>query len=261
MRPSIITLTTDFGLSDPYVGTMKGVILSRCPEATIVDISHGVPPYSVMVGAYTIDQAAPYYPPGTVHVVVVDPGVGTDRRPMMAEALEQYFVAPDNGVLSLLLRRDSRARCRELSNESLWLRDRSNTFHGRDIFAPVAAYLASGQALANDMGRELYLPVTADEWEPVQQGPDLWRGMVLNVDRFGNVITNFRTAHFGHRLKVGFSLEKISDLRATFAGAEPGKCFVFSGSSSYLEIGMNQGSAAEHLGLRPGNAVHLQIAR
>lgn len=261
MRPSIITLTTDFGTSDHYVGTMKGVMLSRCPDATLVDITHGIPPFSIHAGAYAIDQAAPYFPPGTVHVIVVDPGVGTERRPMMAEALGQYFVAPDNGVLSLIFNRDPHARCHELSNDSLWLRNHSKTFHGRDIFAPVAAHLASGQARASDVGPPLNRPEMLPDFKPVQEGSGHWRGTVLSVDHFGNVITNFRSTEFGQELKGSFLLENASELRGTFHGAKPGSCFVYFGSSGYLEIGMNQESAAERLNLRSASPVRLKVAR
>ena len=150
--PPIVTLTTDFGLADHYVGTMKGVILSRCPGAQLVDISHEIPPFSIFSAAYTIDQAALYFPPGTVHLIVVDPGVGTPRRALCAEALGHLFVAPDNGVLSLVAARDANLRARELTNRELWLRTPSATFHGRDIFAPAAAALASGSARFEDVG-------------------------------------------------------------------------------------------------------------
>src|SRR6476469_5428090 len=142
MTRPIITLTTDFGLQDHYAGTMKGVILSRCPQAQIVDITHAVPPFSLYAGAYAVDQAAPFFPPGAIHVVVVDPGVGTDRKPLLVEFREQFFVAPDNGVLSLLLTRNGGGTVREITNRELWLPRPSNTFHGRDVFAPVAAALA-----------------------------------------------------------------------------------------------------------------------
>src|SRR5581483_10205191 len=128
----IVTFTTDFGLADHYAGTMKGVLLSRCPEARLVDISHEIPPFSIHAGAYAIDQAAPYFPPRTVHVVVIDPGVGTARRAVLLEALGQYFIAPDNGVLSMIAARDKNWRAFEIANPALWASSPSSTFHGRD---------------------------------------------------------------------------------------------------------------------------------
>src|SRR5262245_47634357 len=144
MRKPILTLTTDFGLSDHYVGTMKGVILGICPEARIVDVSHDITPFEIGEGAYVIAQAYRYFPKKTVHVVVVDPGVGTARRPVLMEAAGQYFIAPDNGVLSMVQLRERGAKFRLVSNSKYFLPKVSTTFHGRDIFAPVAAHLAAG---------------------------------------------------------------------------------------------------------------------
>ena len=158
MPPSIITLTTDFGLRDHYVGTMKGVILSRCHRPSWSTSSHEIEPFSIYAGAYAISQAAPYFPPGTVHVVVVDPGVGTARKPLLVEASEQYFIAPDNGVLSFILA--TRPACAHEGESAIALsgfHPRPTTFHGRDVFAPVAAALAGGQiracACRPDFGR------------------------------------------------------------------------------------------------------------
>ena len=141
----IITLTTDFGLSNHYVGVMKGVILGICPCAQIVDVTHEIPAYNILAGAYAIQQAAEFFPSETIHIVVVDPGVGTTRRGLLAESRDQHFIAPDNGVLSFILGRDPSAVIRELTNADLWLKRVSATFHGRDIFAPVAAGLALGK--------------------------------------------------------------------------------------------------------------------
>src|ERR1022692_1666067 len=145
MPPPILTLTTDFGLSDLYAGTMKGVILGICPRAQLVDISHQVTPFETGEGAYLIAQAYRYFPRKTVHLVVVDPGVGTSRRPILMEAAGQYFVAPDNGVLAPIYGREAH-KIRLISNEKYFLKPVSRTFHGRDIFAPVAAHLAAGAA-------------------------------------------------------------------------------------------------------------------
>lgn len=262
-RP-IITLTTDFGLEDHYAGTMKGVILSRCPDAQLVDISHNLARFNLYAGAYTIDQSAPYFPPGCVHLVVIDPGVGTERKPLLVEASEQFFIAPDNGVLSLILARDPGAKVRDISNRDLWLQSASATFHGRDIFAPVAAELAAAKIKPRDVGAILAKAVVLGELEPHEVRHNHWQGMVLSVDHFGNVITNFKIDKFRAALTGKFSLEagsgRVTEARKTFAGAEPQLCFVYAGSSGYLEIGINQGDAGGHLMLKPGDRAELWMA-
>ncbi len=260
----IITLTTDFGLMDHYVGTMKGVLLSRCPGARIVDISHQIPPFSTHSGAYAISQAAPFFPAGTVHVVVVDPGVGTSRRALLMEAEKQYFIAPDNGVLSLiLLRYGSGAKKWEITNRGLWRDPPSDTFHGRDVFAPVAAALASGNAKPEDVGPEIEGITILRDLEPREVEAGLWRGGVLSVDHFGNVITNFSCRDFPEIPRTQFTLktggEEITKFRATFGQAESGLCFAYFGSSGYVEIGINRSNAAERLGVAPGSEITLRV--
>ena len=263
-RRPIVTLTTDFGLQDHYVGTMKGVILGRCPEAHVIDISHEIPPFSIYAGAYAIDQAARYFPVGTVHVVVIDPGVGTARRAMLAEAGSQYFVAPDNGVLSMVLARDAGAKMRAVTNSDFFLDRPSTTFHGRDIFAPAAAALASGQARPDQLGPELLKAEILFDLCPVQIDSGHWRGRVLSVDRFGNAITNFKASDFprlaGGKFKLTTGAQAVTEWRDTFAGASPGECFVYVGSSGYLELGMNQKRAAQHLLVEPGSPLEFHIS-
>lgn len=260
--PPIITLTTDFGTADHYVGTMKGVLLSRCPEAQIVDVSHDIAPFSIYEGAYAIAQTAPYFAAGTIHVVVVDPGVGTARRAMCMRASGQLFVAPDNGVLTLIAGRDHEATARELTNRALWLQEASVTFHGRDIFSAVAGALASGQARFDDVGPEMRDWVALPDIEARQTAANTWRGVLLSVDRFGNAITNFESAAFGQLARERFQLragDAVIDLfRRTFAEAARDEIFAYYGSSGFIEIGMNQRSAAERLGLRAGQPVTLQ---
>lgn len=261
--PPIITLTTDFGLTDHYVGTMKGVLLSGCADVRIVDISHDIPAFSIYAGAYVIARAAPFFPPGTVHVVVVDPGVGTARRALLVEVKKQYFVAPDNGVLSLFLLRHGEAKIREITNRSLWRNPASLTFHGRDVFAPVAAALASGSARPEDVGPELEQITLLPDLEPAETEPGLWHGRVLSVDHFGNVITNFVCFEFPEVVRGEFTLcagkKQIVEFRPTFGEAPEGLCFAYRGSSDYIEIGINQGSAAAYLGAVPGDAVTLRV--
>jgi S-adenosyl-L-methionine hydrolase (adenosine-forming) len=261
-NPPIITLTTDFGLTDHYVGVMQGVLLSRCPDAYLVDITHEIPPFSLYGGAYAIDQAAPYFPASTVHLVVIDPGVGTARKPLLVEALGQIFVAPDNGVLSLIAARDAKLRARELTNSELWLPNPSNTFHGRDIFAPVAAAIAAGTAQPFDVGPELENIQLLPDLEPVQQEEGVWRGRVISIDRFGNVITNFKAANFKTKFSLRIGSREVRKFRQTFGDSrgDAGEtlCFTYAGSSGYLEIGMNRRSAAASLQVSPGDSIQLR---
>jgi len=260
MRKPILTLTTDFGLSDHYVGVMKGVILGICPEAQIVDISHDVTAYAIAEGAFTIAQAYRYFPPGTVHVVVVDPGVGSARRPILVAAAEQLFVAPDNGVLSMI--ETDRPAVRLLSNEAYFRHPVSRTFHGRDIFSPVAAHLASGVA-PEEMGPLLDDYIQEDYQTPRPNGPKSWLGRVLKVDRFGNLVTNFSRHRFGGIATDNFSLAiGLTEIRlasSTYDGSLPGELFVIGGSSGYLEVSLNQGSAAQRIGCQPGSPAELTI--
>lgn len=262
-RP-IITLTTDFGLSDHYVGAMKGVLLCRCPDARIVDICHGIRPFSIVSGAYAIDQVVSYFPPGSVHVVVVDPGVGTPRKPLLVEAAGQFFIAPDNGVLSLILHRDSRAIVWEITNKNIMLPSPSSTFHGRDIFAPAAAELACGRVKPDDVGPVIAHPILHADLFPRQVGHSHWRGIVVSVDRFGNVVTNLKSADFPELPTGVFTLRvagfEITEMVKTFGDATTGLCFAYFGSSGFLEVGMNQQSAAELLKVKDGEPLELQIA-
>ena len=259
-RP-ILTLTTDFGLSDHFVGAMKGAILSVCPRAQIVDISHQVAPFAIAEGAYLIAQAHRFFRAGTVHVVVVDPGVGTARRPILAEAAGQYFVAPDNGVLSLIYS-TGKHRVRVITNEKYFRKPVSRTFHGRDIFGPVAAHLGAGVAPAR-FGKAIADFVRLPLEHPQKSGKSVWTGQVLQVDRFGNVVTNFSVSEFPHLRKRKFTLlvgrNRISAIADTYTEHAPGELFLIAGSSGYLEISTNQGSAARQLECATGSAVELKI--
>ena len=187
-RP-IITLTTDFGLNDHFVGTIKGVILNISPEIEIVDISHSVQAFDVLDGALTIAQAYSYFPSGTVHMVVVDPGVGTARRPILVTSDRHHFVAPDNGVLSMVYAKEERLHIRHVTAEHYSLQPISNTFHARDIFAPVAAWLAKGVD-PEKFGDEISDFVRFNPPKPKSVNGNTLRGVILKVDRFGNLVTN-----------------------------------------------------------------------
>jgi S-adenosyl-L-methionine hydrolase (adenosine-forming) len=265
MPNGLITLTTDFGVSDHFVGTMKGVILGIAPKARIVDITHEVPPYSVSAGALEIAQAWKYFPKGTIHVVVIDPGVGTDRRPLLAEAGGHYFIAPDNGVLSMIFEANSGKnshKVRVISNANLMLKTISRTFHGRDVFAPAAAHLAAGKKPAL-FGKLIQDYARGSVDAPSKVAKHRWTGTVLKIDRFGNLITNFHVDHFSDiktrpfEMRVGKA--KIHRLALNYAETDLGELFVIVGSSGYLEIGANQLSAAQKLGCSAGTPLDLEI--
>jgi S-adenosylmethionine hydrolase len=243
MPAPILTLTTDFGLSDHYVGTMKGVILGICPRTQLVDISHQITPYAIPEAAYTIAQAYPYFPRGTVHVVVVDPGVGSDRRPILVEAAGQYFVAPDNGVLGMIFAREKH-KVRLIANDRYFRRPVSTTFHGRDLFSPVAAHLARGVKPAQ-IGKRLDNYVRPPFEEPRQLDGRTWEGHILKIDHFGNLITNFRVEDLPPMEKLTIGRATVRKMVRTYAEAPHGELVAIEGSGGYLEVSMNQSSAAE----------------
>jgi S-adenosylmethionine hydrolase len=254
----LISLTTDFGLSDHYVGVMKGVILSIAPEARIVDLSHQVSSYATGEAAFLIAQAYRYFPKKTVHLLVIDPGVGTARRPILAEAAGQYFVAPDNGVLGMIYEREKH-KVRVISNESLFRKPVSQTFHGRDIFAPVAAHLAKGVPPAK-VGKIVEDYLRPAGTAPERTGKHIWTGAVLKVDHFGNVVTNFRLSDFpGSHFELVLGPHVVTRIAFNYAGTRPGELFSIEGSSGYLEISTGQGSAARILGCEAGAPVELRI--
>ena len=261
-RP-IVTLTTDFGLNDHFVGTIKGVILDIVPDVEIVDICHSVQAFDVLDAALTIAQAYSYFPAGTVHLVVVDPGVGTARRPVIVTSERHHFVAPDNGVLSLIYAREERLHVRHVTAEHYYLQPVSNTFHGRDIFAPVTAYLAKGVDPAK-FGDEItdFVRFNAPKPKPVD-GKTL-RGVVLKVDRFGNLVTNFTPQEVPALFqadpppfKILIGQREITEIHTNYAQGAPGSVFGILGSMGYLEIVANRGSAAQILGLGKGSEVSL----
>jgi len=261
MTRRIITLTTDFGLSDHFAGVMKGVILGIQPAAQVIDISHGVQPFEIADGAFTIAQAYSYFPKKTIHVVVVDPGVGSARRPLLAEMAGQYFIAPDNGVLSMIFAR-GKPKVRHITSEGYFLHPVSRTFHGRDVFSPVAAHLASGVTPAKFGKRiEDYLRPAFDK--PTQTGKRTWTGTILKADHFGNLATNFHIDQFPsirtHAFSLNAGVQPITRLALTFAECAPGELFVIVGSSGYLEISASQGPAAKALGCIAGSPVELTI--
>jgi S-adenosylmethionine hydrolase len=256
MSRPLITLTTDFGRSDSYAGTMKGVILGICPEATLVDLSHEIPPQAVRQAAYLLSTAAPYFPPGTVHLAVVDPGVGSARRPIAVQTERATYVAPDNGLLSLALAASPARLAIHLTEPRYCLPQISTTFHGRDIFAPAAAHLACGVDPCQ-MGDTIRLAelVQLPALEPVQQQDGSWRGEVLHIDHFGNLVTSFRGSEVPAQCSVGVAGELVTGLKRTFCEVEPGELVAYPGSGGFVEIAEREGSAAARLGIGVGAPV------
>ena len=257
-RP-IVTLTTDFGAADHFVGVLKGVILGICPAAEIVDISHEVAPFEISQGAFLIAQAYRYFPKKTVHVVVVDPGVGTARRPILVEAAGQYFIGPDNGVLAMVYSGQPH-KVREITAKKYFLQPPSRTFHGRDIFVPAAAHLANGVRPAS-LGKPIddYLKIAFDK--PQRIGRRIWSGTILHVDRFGNMVTNFHVDEFPDMQTRPFEMlvgpRRIHRLALNYADSDAGEVFLIVGSSGYYEVAANQASAAKLLGCGPGAPAEL----
>jgi S-adenosyl-L-methionine hydrolase (adenosine-forming) len=261
-RP-IITLTTDYGTGDHLVGVMKGVILNINPEVQVVDITHGVLAHDILDGALTIGQAYSYFPPKTIHVVVVDPGVGTARRPILVASDQHYFVAPDNGVLSAVYDQTEALYAWHITSEHYFRNPVSNTFHGRDVFAPVAAWLSkSWQTSAfgdpiTDFTR-FAIP------KPKANG-NMLKAIVLRVDNFGNLITNVKAADApalvaaDGKFTIRVGNAEVKKVFQTFAQGTPGEAFGVIGSSGYLEISVNKGSAARALGAMRGAEVTVEL--
>ncbi|MCW4010917.1 MAG: SAM-dependent chlorinase/fluorinase [Candidatus Bathyarchaeota archaeon] len=264
MSPKIITLTTDFGLKDPYIAEMKAAILSICPNANIVDITHQVDKFKVPTGAFILASAAPFFPKDTIHVAVVDPGVGTQRRPIILETPRGFFVGPDNGLLVLAAKAQGIKQARVIAHRRFMLPHVSATFHGRDVFAPAAAHLANGAAL------EEFGPEITDFAQPsfvqIKRTSEKLLGEVLHVDDFGNIITNIRAADLpdfkGAPIQVTLKSHTLPQtvLSRTYGNAEPEAHVVLIGSHGYLEVALNQGSAAAKFGVKAGDAVAVSRA-
>jgi len=258
----IVTLLTDFGTRDGYVGALKGVILSRFPAARVVDLAHELAPGDVAAASAVLGQAAPFFPDGTVHVAIVDPGVGTDRRGLAVSAGGQLYVGPDNGIFSAVLHSTGPVAAHALERRRLWREPVSPVFHGRDVFGPVAAHLAAGGALG-DVGPAVPTEslVRLPAREPTD-GPDGVRGEVVHVDRFGNLVTNLRPP--AAELFAEATLE-IADrsvaLARTYGDVPAGELLAVVGSSGRIEVAVNGGSAAALLSSGVGRVVILRAPR
>jgi len=265
MACPIITLLSDFGSKDPYVAEMKAVILSISPDAKIVDISHEVEKFDIRAGAYILACAAPYFPKGTVHVAVVDPGVGTGRQPIIIQTGAACYVGPDNGVLALAAKNDE---CLEsihkITNRNLMLPNVSSTFHGRDVFAPVAAHLANGTSLTQ-FGPEIS-KIKIPRFASVTEKQRALVGEVIYIDEFGNIVTNFqekdiKTMSAGRTISVRIGNEQHAlKLCRTYADVSPHEPLALIGSHNFLEVSINQGNAAEAFGTRKGDKVEIRFS-
>lgn len=265
----LITITTDFGTQDAYVPAMKGTILSICPEARLVDVTHDISPQDVMEAAFVLRSARPYFPNGAIHLVVVDPGVGTERRAVALRAGDHWFVGPDNGVFPLVLDDEPPDTMVELDDPAFWRSaSPSTTFHGRDIFAPAAAHLAAGEPM-----EALGSPIDALEplrWALPSTAPRTVQGWIVHIDHFGNCITNVRRSTLAEAaelddpnpsldvfppLKCYVGNTVLRELHSTYGAVPEADPLLLFGSTGFLEVAVNGGNAAELLDIRKGDSV------
>jgi hypothetical protein len=264
----LITLITDFGLEDHYVGVMKGVMLGINPGLRLVDICHQIHSHSVLEAAYTLEAAYPYFPAGTIHLIVVDPGVGSNRRPILAQCGDYYFIAPDNGVLSLVWQREKDTTVIELTSSRYFLPEVSATFHGRDIFAPVAAWLSRG-ITPQRLGRVIQDYLTLDLPTPKFLGSRILSGQIVRLDKFGNLISNITTELFEQARKMWGDKNinlylgeiKINRLVRYYAEGEENEPCALFGSSGRLEVAVREQRADKLLGMGVGQELRLVFER
>lgn len=258
----LITLTTDFGYKDPFAGIMKGIILGINPKADVIDLNHGIRPQDVMAAAISLRHSVPYFPQGTIHVAIVDPGVGGDRRPLLIESEGNHFIGPDNGVLSLALEGKEASQIVCLSDASYHLQPTSATFHGRDIFAPVAAHLSLGRP-ASEFGEptESFCRLP---WPIVVGQPGSIQGEIVYVDGFGNLFTNIREQDLrgfpSQKLSVTVGAIKISGLAPNYATGSDGGYIALFNSWGFLEISVYQGNAQRRSQAKAGDKVRVSAS-
>ncbi|MFO7891702.1 MAG: SAM-dependent chlorinase/fluorinase [bacterium] len=257
----MITLLTDFGISDFYVGSMKGVILTINPDIQIVDISHAVSPQNIEEGAFILKQVYHYFPQGTIHVVVIDPGVGSARRIIVLDTQEYIFLAPDNGVLKYIFDDYTDYRVIEVNNSMYYLNNVSTTFHGRDIFAPIAAHLSLGVDIA-DLGEEISNYIKPEIIKPVKKGNKI-TGQVMYIDSFGNCITNISSELLESKKEIQIQIKNLVlwEIKSNYSEVSKGEVLALFGSSGMLEISVNEGNAQEQYAFRVGDRVVVEGAR
>jgi S-adenosylmethionine hydrolase len=260
-RKQFVTLITDFGQDDHFVGVMKGVIKNINPEVEIIDINHQVNSYDIFDAAFTLAQSYRFFPTDTIHLVVVDPGVGTARRPLLARTIDYKFVGPDNGVLSLIYEREENIEVRHVTSDHYFLNPVSNTFHGRDIFAPVVGWLSKGLE-ADKFGETVTDFAKFASPKPKRTSDQLIQGVVLRVDKFGNILTNITPEDVPQLFsespppfKIVVNQKEITRLNLSYTMGKPGEVFAIVGSSGFLEVCTNRGSAAKALNAGRGAEV------
>jgi S-adenosylmethionine hydrolase len=254
----IITLLTDFGIKDPYVGIMKGVVLGLNPNATIVDLTHQIEPGDIVWAAHVMEESFSFFPPSTIHVAVVDPGVGTNRKPIVIKSRNHFFVGPDNGLFWPIIKADSRVLIVHLTNEKFFLPHTSRTFHGRDIFAPVAGHLSLGTDPL-EMGEPMENLMRIPDTTPTRKGDTLF-GRAMRIDHFGNVITNIRredlVRFLGNRqMVIRVEKERIEGVVETYADGAKGGLLALFGSTDHLEFAVNSGRADRLLNIDGAHAL------
>ena len=264
-RKQVVTLTTDFGTSDHFVGVMKGVIHNINPEVELVDLCHNVNSYDVFDAAFTLAQSYRYFPSDTIHLVVIDPGVGTARRPILARTMEYKFVAPDNGVLSLIYEREESVEVRHITSDHYFLNPVSNTFHARDIFSPVVGWLSKGVEVEK-FGDPIsdYAKFASPKAKQVNES--LIKGVTIKVDKFGNIITNITPQDVPQlfsdnppSFKIIINQQEVTKLNLAYSMGKPSEIFAIVGSSGFLEICTNRGSAAKALNVARGAEVGVML--
>ena len=265
---SVITILSDFGVDDEYVGVMQGVILSICPAVSIVDITHQIDPQDIAQAAYLISSSYRFFPEGTVHLIVVDPGVGGQRDILAIAHAGHVFIAPDNGVLTLLMNREKSDTIVRVNNPDYFLKSVSATFHGRDIFAPIGAHIVNGTGL-EELGTKIDIEdiVYLEDLNCRLSESGELIGKIISIDRFGNLITNIdshsletlRQKDAEKRLQIHISTHVIANLSDTYASAAPNSPLALIGSRNYLEIAVNCGSARRHFKAQKGDAVRVKI--
>ncbi|MBP1700756.1 MAG: Chlorinase [Deltaproteobacteria bacterium] len=262
MRKPIITLLTDFGIKDPYVASMKGVILNINPQCTLIDITHHVNPHDIQEGAFLLAKTYSYFPKGTIHLAVVDPGVGGARKPILLVTQNYLFVGPDNGLFTLVAKRERVKQVIDLTNKKYFLPQISTTFHGRDIFAPVAAYLSLGIPPSN-FGEKLDHRVKLNLKEPVLRGKKLFGEIVL-IDHFGNLISNIDQPRFTNFAKcypfvIRIGEKAISNIKKGYWEGKKQETIALFGSGGFLEISINEGNAQRVLKVKKGEPITIII--
>ena len=260
MAGKIVTLTSDFGLKDPYVAEMKAAIVSLCPAAKIIDITHMVNKFDIREGAFMLASATPYFPKGTINIAVVDPAVGSIRRPIIIQTTQGFFVGPDNGLLILAAEKQGIQIVREITNKKLMLPIISSTFHGRDIFAPAAAHLANGVPF-EEFGSEV-IDAVKPTFSKVIIENDCLIGEALFVDDFGNIVTNINGKDFdcpkGALIRIDLPRGSLHlKLSKTYTDVKPKQTVLLSGSQGYMEIAINQGNAAKKFKVKGGERIAL----